>query len=58
MSPYYDKEELRRIDKVFVDGEHLPNCYAYDIEGGWAKNEIGKIMQAKKYGVITVTVRA
>lgn len=56
-SPYYDKEALQKIDKVFVDGVHLPDCIAYSMDEGWAFNKIAGVWQPRKLGVITVTVK-
>lgn len=54
-SPFHDAEACRRVDKVFVDGKHLPECVAYDIPAGWAKNRVNGVWQPKIYGAIRVT---
>lgn len=38
VSPHFDKAVARKIDKVFVDGIHIPRCVAYDMDAGWAFN--------------------
>ena len=59
LSPDYNQEALGRVDKVFVDGEHIPDCVAYDKDAGWAfgKNPKTKSWQEKVYGVVKVTER-
>lgn len=57
-SPRFDKEALEKIDRVLVDGVHLPECVAYDMDAGWAFNKIDGLWQPRKYGVITVTVKS
>lgn len=57
VSPFYDKDWISRIDKVFVDGVHLPNCRAYCISQGWAANRVDGINQPKKYGKITIKLK-
>lgn len=57
LSPYYDEAALKAVDKVFVDGVHLPDCLAYDMDAGWAKNKINGVWQPKRQGVITVTMK-
>lgn len=54
-SPHFNKEAAKRVDKVFVNDVHLPNCYAYDIDAGWAAQSINGVWQPKKYGTIRVT---
>lgn len=58
ISPNYNPEACKRVDRVFVDGHHFPQCVAYDMDAGWAlfKGEDG-VWLPKKYGVITVTER-
>lgn len=56
-SPFYDKDACARVDKVTVDGVHLPDCVSYDIPAGWAKNRIDGIWQPRVYGAVTVTER-
>lgn len=56
-SPHYDKEAARRVDKVFVDGEHVPSCRAYDMDSGWAASQIDGVWKPKIYGVVTVTMK-
>jgi hypothetical protein len=57
ISPFYNKEWISRIDKVSVDGVHLPNCRAYDIDAGWAAAKENGVFQPKVHGVVTVTVK-
>lgn len=57
LSPSYDKHACGYVDKVFVDGVHLPDCIAYDMDEGWAKNKIDGVWQPKKHGVVTVTMK-
>lgn len=54
-SPHYNKEALTKVDKVFVDGKHLPLCYAYDMDAGWAAQSINGVWKPKVHGVVTVT---
>lgn len=53
-SPYYDADAIKQVNKVFIDGVHLPMCVAYDIDAGWAFNKIDGLWQPKQYGKITV----
>lgn len=58
-SPNYNKDALTRVDKVFVDGVHIPNCYAYDMDAGWANTlKANGVWGPKIYGVVTVTAKA
>ena len=57
LSRDYDADAIRKIDKVFVDGIHLPNCVAYNIDQGWAFNKIDGLWQPRQNGAITVTVK-
>lgn len=56
-SPYYDKDAISAVDKVFVDGAHLPNCRAYDIDAGWAAALENGSYKPKIYGVIAVLMK-
>jgi hypothetical protein len=51
----YNVEACGRVDRVFVDGVHLPDCIAYDMDAGWAQNHVKGVWQPKVYGVVTVT---
>lgn len=53
-SPYFDEAACQRIDKVFVDGVHLPNVYAYDMDAGWAASIKNGVWQPKVHGIVTV----
>jgi hypothetical protein len=57
-SPFYDRKACDRIDRVFVDGRHVPHCVAYDMDDGWAfgKDNHG-IWQAKQRGNVTVKLK-
>lgn len=59
VSPNYDKEAIKRVDKVFVDDVHIENCVAYDMDAGWALPMDGKtrLWKPKVYGVVKVTMR-
>lgn len=54
-SPYYNKDAIKKVDKVFIDSVHLPHCYAYDIDAGWAMQMIDGLWKPKVYGVVMVT---
>lgn len=54
-SPYFDRETANRVDKVFVDGVHVANVVAYDMDAGWAFAKTNGCWQPKQYGIITVT---
>lgn len=54
-SPYFNKDACARVRKVYVNDVHLPNCYAYDMDAGWAMNQVNGVWQPKKHGVIKVT---
>lgn len=56
-SPNYDRSWLARIDKVMVDGVHVPNCVAYDMVAGWAMCQVDRVWQPKTHGVVTVTLK-
>jgi len=53
-SPHYDMDVARRIDKVRVDGVHVPDCAAYDKIQGWAMAITDGVWQPKVYGKVTV----
>lgn len=57
ISPNYDKEAIRRIDRVVVDGVHVPECVAYDMDAGWAFGKKDGVWQPRVHGTVTVTVR-
>lgn len=56
LNPHFNKDALLRVDKVYVDGVHLPNCCYYSKD----KHE-ARAMDAKRnwlpmqHGEITVT---
>lgn len=54
-SPHYNEDGLKRVDKVFVDGVHIRDCYAYDMAAGWAMQLKNGLWQPKVYGAVTVT---
>ena len=54
-SPHYDMDTAKLVDKVFVDGVHVPNVVAYDMDAGWAFSKINGCWQPKVHGVVTVT---
>lgn len=58
LSPHFDKTALALVDKVFVDGVLVPDCYAYDMDQGWAFSKRDGVWQPRVYGVVTVTVRS
>lgn len=53
-SPFYDRAALDKVDRVFVDGVHVPNCVAYDMDAGWAFGKANGYWQPRVYGVVTV----
>jgi len=55
VSPNFDRNACARVDKVYVDGVHLPDCVAYDMDAGWALKRVNGIHQPKQHGKITVT---
>lgn len=56
VSPWYDKDAIERIDKVFVDGVHLPRCVFYDMDGCRARGlDENRNWLPMQNGVITVT---
>ena len=57
-SPHYDKKAAARVDKVFVNDVHLPSCYAYDVDAGWAAQSINGLWKPKVYGVVRVTEKS
>lgn len=58
VSPDYNEAWLKKIDKVFVDGVHLPDCVYYDMDKGRARGlDEKRNWLPMQYGVITVTVR-
>lgn len=58
-SPHFDAEAIKRVDKVFLDGTHKPNCIAYDMDEGWVitKDQITRVHSPKLFGTVTVTER-
>ena len=56
-SPHYNSEVSNQIDKVFVDGNHIKNCIAYDMDQGWAKGRLNGNHGPKIYGKVTVTTK-
>jgi hypothetical protein len=56
-SPHFDEATCRKVDKVFVDGVHVPNCVAYDMDAGWAFSKIDGLWKPKVYGVVTVRMK-
>jgi len=58
-SKHYNEAACLCIDSVFVDGEYIPNCIAYDMIAGWAlgKDEKTKLWLPKAHGKVTVTER-
>lgn len=54
-SIFYDADAVCRVDKVYVDGVHLPDCMAYDMDAGWAHNRVNGVFQPKVYVVVKVT---
>lgn len=56
MSPHFNEEAARRIDKVLVDNVVIPHCFAYDMDAGWAfgLDQPGGSWQPRVYGVVTV----
>lgn len=58
VSPHYEEAAINRIDKVFVDGVHLPNCVLYDMDRGLARAKDAKDnWLPMQRGVITVTLK-
>jgi hypothetical protein len=57
ISPSYDKEAVKMVDKVFVDDVHIPNCVAYDMDAGWAFGKENGSWMPRKYGVVTVKMK-
>lgn len=55
ISPHYDMDAALKVDKVFVDGVHIPNVVAYDMDAGWAFGLKDKCWQPKVHGAVTVT---
>jgi hypothetical protein len=55
ISPFYNKTACQRVDKVFVNDEHLPSCIAYDIDAGWAQQKLDGVFKPKVHGTIRVT---
>lgn len=51
----YHKDAIKMVDKVFVDDVHLPHCYAYDMDAGWAMQVINGLWKPKVYGVVRAT---
>jgi len=56
-SPHYKKIYLDMVDKVFVDGVHIPTCFAYDMDEGWAFSKLNGVWQPKVYGEVTVKMK-
>lgn len=58
VSIFFNEEACKRVDKVFVDDVHIPNCMGYDLDAGWAfsKGPDG-VWTPKVYGVVRVTER-
>lgn len=56
-SPSFDREVVKKIDKVLVDGVHVPECVAYNMDEGWAFGKKDGIWQPRVHGVVTVTVK-
>lgn len=56
-SPNYNKDMLLKIHSVFVDGVHIPECVAYDMDQGWAKGRKDKIWGPKIHGHVTVLMK-
>jgi hypothetical protein len=56
-SPNYNADALARVDAVFVDGTHVPNCVAYDKDAGWAfgKHPETKVWMPRVHGKVEVT---
>lgn len=57
VSPNFNRDACALVDKVFVDGEHVPNCAAYDMDAGWAFSIINGVWQPKKHGTVTVKLK-
>lgn len=59
LSPYYDKLAIEQVDRVFVSGEHIPECVAYNMDEGWAigKDRRTRAWLPRKYGVVTVKMK-
>lgn len=58
LSVHYNEEWLKKIDKVFVDGVHLPNCVYYSIDKGEARGlRPDRSWGELKKGRVTVTVK-
>lgn len=57
ISPFYDREACLKVDKVFCNEIHIPNCIAYDITAGWAQEKRDGVFMPKVYGEIRVTER-
>jgi hypothetical protein len=55
LSPFYNKQAIAKVDKVFLDDTHLPNCIAYDLDAGWAQQQVNGTFMPKQYGLIRVT---
>lgn len=59
-SPDYAPAAItNKIDKVYVNDVHIPNCFAYDISAGWAfsKNPVTKSWEPKVFGTVKVTLK-
>lgn len=57
MSPSYDKAACAAVDKVFVDGVYLPSVRAYDMDAGWAAQQLDGLWKPKIYGTVTVKMK-
>ncbi|QIG66731.1 hypothetical protein EVB27_061 [Rhizobium phage RHph_TM16] len=57
LSPFYDEHAIAKVDKVFVNDAHLPNCIAYDMDAGWAQQQVDGAFKPKQYGEIKVTLK-
>lgn len=49
--PGWDRRLLALIDRVYVDGVHVPQCVAYSVLGGWALPKGGTEVR----GEVTIT---
>jgi hypothetical protein len=56
-SPFYNKELCELVDKVFVDGVHVPDVVSYNIPKGFVFHKAGRIVNEKTEGVVTLTLK-
>lgn len=58
LSPSYNEEALKMVDRVYVNGESPGLCQAYDMDAGWAIfKRADRTLTGKIYGIVAVTKR-